>query len=881
MRTADSGQAPPQNAPSPNALRRALARARDGKLLDRAEAAVLLHARGAQLTELMSYAARTRDAGLAAAGRPGVITYSRKVFIPLTRLCRDRCGYCTFVTVPGKLAPGSEFLSPDEVLEIARQGAALGCKEALFTLGDRPEARWRQARDWLHAHGYDDTLSYVRAMAIRVLEETGLLPHLNPGVLSWQDFQRLKPVAPSMGMMLETTAERLFTEPGGPHFGSPDKDPKIRLRVLEEAGRSAVPFTTGILIGIGENLAERADSIFAIRGVAREYGGVQEVIVQNFRAKPDTKMRATPDAELEDLAATIAVARLVLGPSMRIQAPPNLIGDEYQLILDAGIDDWGGVSPLTPDHVNPERPWPQIDELAGRTTAGGFDLRERLTIYPGYIREPWLDPRLAAHVTALADPATGLAREDASPAGLPWQEPDGGWGRDVQAGRTDLHVTIDSQGRTADRRTDFEDVYGDWAEIAGRIEPAAGRGSAPQRLRAEVAAALRSAERDPAGLTDAEALALLDADGPELEALAALADAIRRDVNGDAVTYVVNRNINFTNVCYTGCRFCAFAQRRTDADAYTLSLEQIGDRAEEAWAAGATEVCMQGGIHPDLPGTAYFDIAAEVKSRCPEMHIHAFSPMEVMNGSSRTGLSVRDWLQRAREAGVGSHPGTAAEILDDEVRWVLTKGKLPTSAWIEVITTAHELGIPTTATMMYGHVDTPAHWVAHLRVIRSIAEQTGGFTEFVLLPFVHASSPIYLAGLARPGPTRRENRAVHALSRLMLHGAIGSIQCSWVKLGDDLCRDVLAGGVNDLGGTLMEETISRMAGSENGSFKTISQLADMVAPIGRQLRQRTTTYGQPSAERLAAASASDGVCASVRGLPVRPLPLISLPSAGS
>ena len=879
MRTANSEQAPSPNGPSPNAVRRALARARDGKLLDRAEAAVLLHARGAQLTELLSYAARTRDAGLAAAGRPGVITYSRKVFIPLTRLCRDRCGYCTFVTVPGRLAQGSEFLSPDEVLEIARQGADLGCKEALFTLGDRPEARWRQARDWLHAHGYDDTLSYVRAMAIRVLEETGLLPHLNPGVLSWQDFQRLKPVAPSMGMMLETSAERLFTEPGGPHFGSPDKDPKIRLRVLEDAGRSAVPFTTGILIGIGENLAERADSIFAIRGVAREYGGVQEVIVQNFRAKPDTKMRATPDAELEDLAATIAVARLVLGPSMRIQAPPNLIGDEYQLILDAGIDDWGGVSPLTPDHVNPERPWPQIDELAGRTTAGGFELRERLTIYPGYIREPWLDPRLAAHVAALADPATGLAREDARPSGLPWQEPDGGWGE--SAGRIDLHVTIDSQGRTADRRTDFEDVYGDWAEVAGRIEPTAARESAPQRLRAEVAAALRSAERDPAGLTDAEALALLDADGPELEALAGLAEAIRRDVNGDAVTYVVNRNINFTNVCYTGCRFCAFAQRRTDADAYTLSLEQIGDRAEEAWAAGATEVCMQGGIHPDLPGTAYFEIAETVKSRCPEMHIHAFSPMEVMNGSSRTGLPVRDWLQRAREAGVDSHPGTAAEILDDDVRWVLTKGKLPTSAWIEVITTAHELGIPTTATMMYGHVDTPAHWVAHLRVIRSIAEQTGGFTEFVLLPFVHASSPIYLAGLARPGPTRRENRAVHALSRLMLHGAIGSIQCSWVKLGDDLCRDVLAGGVNDLGGTLMEETISRMAGSENGSFKTISQLADMVAPIGRQLRQRTTTYGQPSAERLAAASASDGVCASVRGLPGRSLPLISLPSAGS
>ncbi len=888
MRTAGFVQVPPETPPSTSALRRALARARDGKPLDQAEAAVLLHARGEQLTELLGYAARTRDAGLAAAGRPGVITYSRKVFIPLTRLCRDRCGYCTFVTVPGRLVPGSEFLSPDNVLDIARRGAALGCKEALFTLGDRPEARWRQAREWLDAHGYDDTLAYVRAMAIMVLEETGLLPHLNPGVLTWQDFQRLKPVAPSMGMMLETTATRLFTERGGPHFGSPDKDPAVRLRVLEEAGRSAVPFTTGILIGIGETLAERAGSIFAIRGVAREYGGVQEVIVQNFRAKPDTKMRAMPDAELDDLAATIAVARLVLGPSIRIQAPPNLIGGEYQLILGAGIDDWGGVSPLTPDHVNPERPWPHIDELAARTADGGFTLRERLTIYPGYIREPWLDPRVAGHVTALADPATGLAREGAAPAGLPWQEPDGGWGE--SAGRTDLHRTIDTRGRTADRRGDFEDVYGDWAEIAGRIDPTArrdgagpggGRAPAPERLRDEVAAALRSAERDPAGLTDAEALALLDADGPELDALAGLADAIRRDVNGDAVTYVVNRNINFTNVCYTGCRFCAFAQRRTDADAYTLSLEQIGDRAEEAWEAGATEVCMQGGIHPDLPGTAYFDIAAEVKRRRPDMHVHAFSPMEVMNGSARTGLPVREWLQRVRAAGVDSLPGTAAEILDDDVRWVLTKGKLPTSAWIEVMTTAHELGIPTTATMMYGHVDTPAHWVAHLRVIRSIADQTGGFTEFVLLPFVHASSPIYLAGLARPGPTRRENRAVHALSRLMLHGAIGSIQCSWVKLGDDVCREVLAGGVNDIGGTLMEETISRMAGSQNGSFKTISQLADMVAPVGRPLRQRTTTYGDPSAERQAAAQASDGVCSSVRSHPGRSLPLITLPSAGS
>lgn len=832
-----------------NAVRRALARARDGKTLDQSEATTLLRARGPQLDDLLAYAARTRDAGLAAAGRPGIITYSRKVFIPLTRLCRDRCGYCTFATVPHKL--DAPYLSPDEVLEIARQGAAMGCKEALFTLGDRPEDRWKQAREWLDAHGYDDTLSYVRAMAIRVLEETGLLPHLNPGVLTWRDFQRLKPVAPSMGMMLETTATRLFSERGGPHFGSPDKDPAVRLRVLEDAGRTNVPFTTGILIGIGETVEERADAIFAIRRTMREYGAVQEVIVQNFRAKPDTKMRDTPDAELEELAATIAVTRIVLGPKARVQAPPNLVADQYALMLRAGIDDWGGVSPLTPDHVNPERPWPQIDELAARTAESGFELRERLTIYPEYVKrgEPWLDPRLLGHVSALADPATGLAREDAVVEGRPWQEPDGGF---EASGRTDLHTEIDTTGRTSDRRDDFDEVYGDWDALKERM-------AAPERFDADVKAALAAAERDPAGLTDDEALALLHADGPELDALAKLADDLRRDAVGDDVTYVVTRNINFTNVCYTGCRFCAFAQRRTDADAYTLSLRQVGDRVDEAWEAGATEICMQGGIHPDLPGTAYFDLAREVKRRAPGIHLHSYSPMEVVNGASRTDLSIREWLEAAKEAGVDSLPGTAAEILDDDVRWVLTKGKLPTDQWVEVVTTAHEIGIPTTSTMMYGHVDTPAHWVAHLRLLRSIQERTGGFSEFVLLPFVHHNSPIYLAGLARPGPTVRENVAVHALARILLHGAVSNIQTSWVKLGDELCTRVLKGGVNDLGGTLMEETISRMAGSENGSFKPISELEEIAARAGRPARQRTTLYGEVPAERLEAARKTDGI----------------------
>ncbi|GAA3733090.1 bifunctional FO biosynthesis protein CofGH [Spinactinospora alkalitolerans] len=856
-------------SPTRSAMNRALRRAVDAVTLDAAETEVLLHARGADLDRLCAAASRVRDAGLEAAGRPGVITYSRKVFIPVTRLCRDRCHYCTFATVPGRLP--TPYLGPDEILDIARAGAAAGCKEALFTLGDRPEERWPAARSWLDAHGYDDTLSYVRAMAIRVLEETGLLPHLNPGVLSWTDLQRLKPVAPSMGMMLESTATRLWSEPGGPHYGSPDKEPAVRLRVLEDAGRSNVPFTTGILIGIGETFAERIDALREIRRISRAYGGIQEVIVQNFRAKPDTAMRDAPDAGPAELAATIAVARLLLGPGTRIQAPPNLVGEEFALMLRAGIDDWGGVSPVTDDHVNPERPWPVIEELAAHATAEGFTLRERLTVYPEYLRrgEPWLDPRLAPHVAALADPATGLAVEGARPRGLPWQEPETPL---VATGRTDLFAAIDTDGRTTDRRADFDSVYGDWSAVAQSV-PEAVRASErtsegpipsgvirPERLRSEFAAALRAAEADPAGLASASAQTLLDAaPGAEIEALAGLADDLRAEAVGDEITYVVTRNINFTNVCYTGCRFCAFAQRRTDADAYTLSLEQIGVRAEEAWKVGASELCLQGGIHPDLPGSAYFDIAAEIKRRTPDMHVHAFSPMEVVNGATRMDLSVREWLQAAQEAGVDSLPGTAAEILDDEVRWVLTKGKLPAAQWIDVVTTAHELGIPTTATMMYGHVDTPRHWVDHIKLIGQIQEETGGFTEFVLLPFVHTNSPIYLAGIARSGPTALENRAVHALARILLHGKIRNIQTSWVKLARRSVLGVLRGGVNDIGGTLMEETISRMAGSEQGSYKSVSDLEALAHDADRPARMRTTTYGTVSAEREAAAREHDGV----------------------
>ena len=823
------------------ALRRVLRRARDGVALNVDEAAIAMTARDDDLADLCASAARVRDAGLENAGHRDSlgrlsVSYSRKVFIPLTHLCRDTCHYCTFVTVPGKLRAGGRgmYLEPDEVVALAGRGAELGCKEALFTLGDRPEARWPQAREWLDERGYDSTLSYLRAMAIRVLEETGLLPHLNPGVMSWTELSRLKPVAPSMGMMLETTSRRLFEVKGEAHYGSPDKDPAVRLRTLTDAGRLSIPFTTGLLVGIGETLAERADTLHAIRRVHKEFGHIQEVIVQNFRAKDATAMADAPDAGFDDFLATVAVARLVLGPDMRVQAPPNLVSrHECVALLGAGVDDWGGVSPLTPDHVNPERPWPALDELAAVTAEAGFELVQRLTAQPKYVQAgaAWIDPRVAAHVAALADPVTGLAR-DINPTGLPWQEPDEAT---ESLGRIDLHSTIDTEGRRTEARSDLGNAFGDWESIRDRVGELAAR--VPERVDSDVAAALRSAERDPAGCSDAQYFALATADGPALDAVAALADSLRKDAVGDDVTFVINRNINFTNICYTGCRFCAFAQRKGDADAFSLTTSEVADRAWEAHVAGATEVCMQGGIDPELPVTGYADLVRAVKARVPSMHVHAFSPMEIASGATKSGMGIREWLISLREAGLDTIPGTAAEILDDEVRWVLTKGKLPTSLWVDIVSTAHEIGLRSSSTMMYGHVDTPSHWVAHINVLRAIQDRTGGFTEFVPLPFVHQSSPLYLAGAARPGPTHRDNRAVHALARIMLHGRIPHIQTSWVKLGAQRSQVMLTGGANDLGGTLMEETISRSA----------AELVAIAEGIGRPARQRTTTYGKRAA----------------------------------
>jgi FO synthase len=812
------------------AVRRAIRRASGGRSLSVEEAGALMTARGSALGELLEIASWLRDLGH---GR--TITYSPKVFVPLTMLCRDVCHYCTFAKPPAKL--DGPFLTSEEVVAIADAGRKAGCKEALFTLGDRPEERYPVAREWLESRGYRSTLDYLRAVSIRVIEETGLLPHLNPGVMRYEDLARLKHVAPSMGLMLEQSTERLL-ERGMPHHGSPDKVPAVRLRTIEDAGRLAIPFTTGILVGIGETPSERAASLFAIRDLHRRYHHVQEVIVQNFRAKPGTRMHAHPEPEEEEFLAAVATARVILGPQISVQVPPNLSDPTYPRLIDAGINDWGGVSPVTPDHVNPEAPWPKLEALRRNTAERGFELRERLCVYPQYAGrpDPWLAGKVRAPVAALLG-EDGLARPDHRAEPIPWQDPDVQW-----KPRT-IDLTF-AKRSDAGLREDADMVYGDLEGPEVEATRAwAGRRRDPIRIETQMKAALRKAEgHRPDDITDDEALTLFEAEGEALEVLCRTADALRREVVGDEISYVVNRNINFTNVCYVGCRFCAFAQREVDPESYTLTLREVADRAEEAWAAGATEVCMQGGIHPDLPGSFYFDLIGAVKARVPDIHVHAFSPMEVLNGATRLGISFREFLEECRRRGLGTIPGTAAEILDDEVRWVLTKGKLPADTWEEIVSTAHRLGIRSSSTIMYGHVDAPPHWVAHIRRLGRIQDETGGFTEIVPLPFVHQNAPIYLAGKARPSATFEDNRRLHAVARILLDGRIDNVQVSWVKLGLDASKMMLRGGANDLGGTLMEETISRMAGAEWGIRKEPHELEAAIRDIERVPVQRTTTY---------------------------------------
>ena len=762
-----------------------------------------------------------------------VVTYSPKIFIPLTELCRDVCRYCTFAKTPGNVR--APYLAVDEAIDVARRGAEAGCTEALFTLGDQPERRYRVAREALDRMGFESTIDYLVHAARRVHEETGLLPHVNPGVMTLEELARLREVSVSAGIMLESSSRRLC-EKGGPHHGSPDKDPEVRLATMERAGELAVPFTTGILIGIGETRRERIESLLAIRELEDRHGHIQEVIVQNFRAKPGTPMAAAPEPSLEEHLWTIAVARLLLGPGTSVQAPPNLRPGVLARLVEAGLDDWGGVSPVTPDHVNPEAPWPHLAELERATESAGKSLAPRLPIHPRFVGdlERWVDAGLRSAVLAASD-GEGLGRESGWYAG--------------DAGQTPPLAV--ASGGTEPRREPAGD-----ATAAERGRAFFGTSVVPGRVSRSLAHVLDRV-REGSPLEEPHVVRLFEARGGEARAVCEAADALRRERNGDVVSYVVNRNINYTNVCYFKCRFCAFSKGRLSANLrgrpYDLDLAEIARRTREAWGRGATEICLQGGIHPDYTGETYLSICRAVRDAAPEVHVHAFSPLEVWQGARTLGVGLREFLERLREAGLGSLPGTAAEILDDEVRRVLCPDKITTAEWLEVMESAHRAGLGSTATIMFGHVDGYRSWTRHLLRVRDLAERTGGFTEFVPLPFVHMESPMYLRGRARRGPTLREAVLMHAVARLALDPWIVNIQTSWVKMGPDGMRLALAAGANDVGGTLMNESITRAAGAGFGQEMPPERLESIIREAGRSPRQRTTRYSDVPAERCAAA----------------------------
>ena len=775
-----------------------LRRALDGHLPTREEALQLANFDNTRA--LADVAAELRDREF-----HNVVTYSRKVFIPLTHLCRDVCHYCTFAQVPRKLK--APYMSIDEVLEVARHGASMGCKEALFTLGEKPELRYKAAREALAEMGYASTTEYLFAAAKAVFEETGLLPHLNPGNLSPEELAELRSVSPSMGIMLESASDRL-TEKGMPHYGSPDKVPAVRLQTLANAGVAKVPFTTGILIGIGETRLERVESLLAMRDIHQEYGHIQEIIVQNFRAKPETKMVNAPEPDLNELLWTIALARVLFGSKMSIQAPPNLSPGVLPQIVHAGINDWGGVSPVTPDFVNPEAPWPHLEDLRRETAAAGKYLTERLTIYPAYARdvEQWVHEDLHVRVLEMID-GEGFPRID-----------------EWCPGDVDTPPPTDIMTQVMD---------------------------APKQVSQDIQDILHKVGQED--LEEADIIRLFQARGDDFSAVTQAADKLRKQVSGDTVSFVVNRNINYTNICYFKCQFCAFSKGKLAENLrgrpYDLAPEEIARRVQEAWDRGATEVCMQGGIHPEYTGETYVDILRTVKGAVPDMHIHAFSPLEVWQGAATMDMDLVPYLEMLKEAGLGTLPGTAAEILDDEVRAIICADKINTDQWLEVMEAAHQVGFKTTATIMYGHVEGYQHWARHLMRVRNLQQRTGGFTEFVPLPFVHMEAPMYLKGKARKGPTFRESVLMHAIARLVFHGHIHNIQTSWVKMGHQGVKACLNSGCNDLGGTLMNESISRAAGTQHGQETSSTQMREIVRSLNRNPRQRSTIYGEVSQER--------------------------------
>ncbi|ROS01150.1 FO synthase subunit 1 /FO synthase subunit 2 [Sinobacterium caligoides] len=739
------------------------------------------------------------------------LSYSRKVFIPLTQLCRDVCHYCTFAQTPSKL--DSPFMTVEEVLKVAREGAAMGCREALFTLGERPELRYSAARKALAELGFSTTLEYLAHVAEVVQRETGLLPHINAGCMSDEEMLALRKVSFSMGIMLESASTRLC-EKGQPHYGSPDKDPAVRMETIDRAGQHRVPFTSGILIGIGETRRERIESLLLLRRSHLQYGQLQEIIVQNFRAKPGTLMAQAPEPDLNELLWTIAVAKIIFGAEMSIQAPPNLSPGVLENLVNAGINDWGGVSPLTPDFVNPEAPWPHLDKLRLETASAGKTLVERLTIYPSYVHDKaqWLDSSLHR---SLYDNTDSL--------GMP---------------RTDDWAT-GGDNRPPESITDLLSVPAQMSLVADEVVDSVARARAGERL------------------SETEIVRLFAVHGAELAYVCEQADQQRQQVCGETITHAVNRNINYTNICYFKCKFCAFSKGKSHADLrgkpYDISLEEIQRRCVEAWQRGATEVCLQGGIHPDYTGDTYLAICRAIKQVVPEMHIHAFSPLEVAQGAETLGLSLRDFLLQLKQAGLDTLPGTAAEILDDEVRETLCSDKLNTSEWLEVIETAHSVGLKTTSTIMYGHIERPEHWARHLLHLRDLQQRTGMITELVPLPFVGKEAPMYLRGHARPGPTFREAILMHAVARLVLAGQIDNIQTSWVKMGRAGVETSLRAGANDLGGSLMNESITRAAGASVGQEWTPAYMEEVIAGVGRQSQLRNTLYGEVDEERRQAA----------------------------